>query len=88
VQSGVLLKPDLVWSGGLDGTFTAYDQKTLAPVWSINVGTALRAPPMTYTAGGKQYVAIEGGAIGGNAFGHDELSSMQSADMVWVFTIN
>ncbi len=87
-QSGVLLTPDLVWSGGLDGTFTAYDQKTLKPLWSINVGTALRAPPITYTANGKEYVAIEGGPIGTNDYGHTDIANNQGADMVWVFALD
>lgn len=87
-NSGTLVTPDLVWTGAIDGTFTAYDAKTLAPVWSTNVGTAFRAPPMTYSVGGKQYVAIAGGNLGaGNAGGNTELESMQAANMIWVFAL-
>lgn len=87
-NSGVLVTPDLVWSGDLDGTFAAYDATTLERVWSINLGTAFRAPPMTYAVDGKQYVAIMGGPIAGNTYGHAELETMQGANMVWVFALN
>lgn len=87
-NSGVLVTPDLVWTGSLDGTFGAYDGETLEPVWSMNVGTAFRAPPMTYAVDGKQYVAITGGALGGNAVGHTDLEMNQSANMVWVFAVD
>ena len=48
----------LVFTGFTDGTFAAYDDTTLDQLWKINVGTGFYAPPMTFEAGGKQYVAI------------------------------
>lgn len=87
-NSGVLVTPELIFTGGLDGTFHAYDAKTLAPVWELNVGTSFRGPPMTYSVNGKQYVAITGGAIGSNHLGHPELQQMQAANMVWVFAVD
>jgi len=87
-NSGVLATPDLVFTGTVDGTFGAYDAKTLKPLWSTNVGTAFRAPPITYSVGGKQYVAIAGGNLGaGNAGGNTELEAMQAANMIWVFAV-
>lgn len=88
-NSGVLATPGLVFTGWIDGTFGAYDAKTLKPLWSTNVGTGFRAPPITYSAGGKQYVAIAGGNVGvGNAAGNTELEKMQAANMIWVFTVD
>ncbi|MDR0808847.1 MAG: PQQ-binding-like beta-propeller repeat protein [Gemmobacter sp.] len=88
-NSGTLVTPELVWTGSTDGSFGAYDAKTLAPLWSINVGTAFRAPPITYSVDGKQYVAIAGGYLGaGNAGGNTELEDMQGANMVWVFALD
>ncbi len=88
-NSGVVATPDLVFTGWTDGTFGAYDGTTLEELWSINVGTAFRAPPMTYAVDGKQYVAITGGYLGaGNAAGNTELETMQGANMVWVFTVD
>src|SRR5258708_12734271 len=51
----------LVFTGFTDGTFTAYDDGTLEPLWKINVGTGFNAPPMTFEVNGKQYVAILSG---------------------------
>ncbi len=87
-HSGVLVTPEVVYSGSLDGTMGAYDATTLEPLWSVNVGTSFRAPPMTYAVDGKQYVAILGGPVGGNANGHEELESMQQSNMLWVFAVN
>jgi alcohol dehydrogenase (cytochrome c) len=87
-NSGVLVTPDLVWTGSLDGTLGAYDPNTLAPLWTMNVGTGFRAPPMTYSVDGKQYIAIAGGNVGaGNAVGHAELEMIQPANMIWVFAV-
>jgi alcohol dehydrogenase (cytochrome c) len=88
MYSGVLVTPDLVWSGSLDGTFGAYDAKTLEPKWTMNVGTPFQAPPITYTVNGKEYVAIAGGGIGLAAFDHPELEVKQAANLIWVFTVD
>jgi len=48
----------LVVTGYADGTLAAYDDTTLEELWKINVGSGFNAPPMTFEAGGKQYVAI------------------------------
>ena len=48
----------------LDGTIMALDDTTLEELWSINVGTGVNAPPVTYEAGGKQYIAIATGLTG------------------------
>ncbi len=87
-NSGVTATPDLVFTGWVDGTFGAYDASSLETLWSANVGTAFRAPPMTYSVGGKQYVAIAGGNLGSNHGGNTELATMQAANMIWVFTVD
>jgi alcohol dehydrogenase (cytochrome c) len=57
--SGVLTTAGgLVFTGFADGSLVAYDDTSLDQVWKINVGTGFNAPPMTFEAGGKQYVAI------------------------------
>ena len=86
--SGVLVTPDLVWSASMDGAVEAYDAKTLAPLWSMNVGSSFSAPPMTYTANGKQYIAILGGGNSLATFGHPDLAIKQAANMLWVFALD
>jgi alcohol dehydrogenase (cytochrome c) len=53
---------NLIFAGHLDGTFSAYDAKTMQEVWSVNLGTGINAPPITYSVNGKQYVAVLVGA--------------------------
>ncbi len=85
--AGVMSTPDLVWVGELDGTFGAYDARSLDQKWSLNVGTAFKAPAISYSVNGKQYVAIVGGPQGLGNFGHKELDNMQNANMLYVFTL-
>ena len=86
--SGVLVTPDLVWTGSLDGTVAAYDGTTLDVKWSMNVGNAFMAPPIAFTVAGKEYVAFTGGGISIAAFGHPELENKPTANMLYVFTLN
>src|SRR5258708_21214887 len=51
----------LVFTAFMDGSLAAYDDTSLDQVWKINVGTGFNAPPMTFEAGGKQYIAILSG---------------------------
>jgi alcohol dehydrogenase (cytochrome c) len=80
---------NLVFLGHYDGTFAAYDAKTLNEVWSFNVGSPIQAPPMSYSANGKQYVAILVGArmwpyIIQNA---PELKNMTTTSTLYVFAL-
>jgi len=49
---------NLVFSGNLHGDFRAIDAKTGKALWSKNLGSGIGAGPVTYSVGGKQYVAI------------------------------
>ena len=50
-------------------TYSAYDAKTGKNLWNYptNVKVGISAPGITYTAGGKQYVAVLQGGGGGNS---------------------
>jgi PQQ-dependent dehydrogenase (methanol/ethanol family) len=58
---------DLVFQGDAMGHFAAFDARTGRKLWSVGTGTGILAPPITYEAGGAQYVVIEAGW--GGAFG-------------------
>jgi alcohol dehydrogenase (cytochrome c) len=62
----------------------------LQQLWKINVGAGFDAPPMTFEAGGKQYVAILSGlsriALGKNALA-PELKEQRNQLMLWVFAL-
>src|SRR6266567_3849409 len=49
---------NLVFSGNLHGDFRAIDAKSGKLLWSKNLGSGIGAGPVTYSVGGKQYVAI------------------------------
>jgi alcohol dehydrogenase (cytochrome c) len=88
-NSGVLSTAGgVIFTAYTDGTFAAYDDATLDQLWKINVGTGFMAPPMTFEAGGKQYVAILSGlsriAIGRHVF-TPELREMRNQTMLFVF---
>jgi alcohol dehydrogenase (cytochrome c) len=87
--SGVLTTGGgLVFTGYADGTLVAYDDTTLDPVWKINVGTGINAPPMTFEASGRQYVAILTGlsrVSKGRLLLTPELKDMRYQTMLFVF---
>jgi alcohol dehydrogenase (cytochrome c) len=77
-----------VFTGFVDGTFVAYDDTSLEPVWKINVGSGFNAPPMSFDAGGKQYVAILSGLSRqskGRLVNTPELREMRNQTMLFVF---
>jgi quinohemoprotein ethanol dehydrogenase len=55
----------LVFGGGSDGIFAAYDAKNGTKLWSIDLKTGMTAPAITYTVDGEQYIAIAA-AFGGS----------------------
>ena len=72
----------------LDGTILAFDDQTLEPLWRINVGTGIDAPPITFAVDGKQYIAIATGLSGparGKLGKTPELKNFPQATMVFVF---
>jgi alcohol dehydrogenase (cytochrome c) len=88
--SGVLATAgNLIFIGHVDGTFAAHDAKTLKEVWSVNLGTGINAPPVTYSVNGKQYVAVLVGSKQPNAImpNAPELKNTSTASMLFVFAL-
>ena len=56
----------LVFIGDLDRYFRAYDVKTGKVLWQTRLGTSVQGFPVSFTAGGKQYVAVTTGLGGGS----------------------
>ena len=77
---------NLVFVGLPDGTLAAYDAKTLKEAWSINLGTGINAPPVTYSVNSKQYVAVLVGSKQPPAYA-PELKNNSTASMVFVFSL-
>ena len=51
----------LVFYGDADGTFTAADASDGKPLWHFHTNDRWKASPMTYSAGGRQFVAVAAG---------------------------
>ena len=66
----------------------AYDDVTLDELWKVNVGSGIAAPPMSFEANGKQYVAIATGPSGpakAKIRNTPELSEQRNATVLYVF---
>jgi alcohol dehydrogenase (cytochrome c) len=64
--SGILATAGgLVFFGDPEGMFSAVKDDTGETLWQYNVGTGIHGNPTSFTAGGKQYVAIVVGPGGG-----------------------
>ena len=56
----------LVFIGDLDRYFRAYDVRTGKVLWQTRLGTSVQGYPVTFTANGRQYVAVTTGLGGGS----------------------
>jgi alcohol dehydrogenase (cytochrome c) len=52
----------LVFTGDREGYVFALDARTGKPLWKFQAGGQVIAPPITYEAGGKQYIAVAAGS--------------------------
>ena len=60
IRSGVLATAGgLIFTALTEGDLVAYNDDTLEEVWSFNLGTPLKAPPMTFAYNNKQYIAVQ-----------------------------
>ena len=60
-QAVVATGGGLVFGGGANGRFRAFDQETGAVLWEINLGSPVLGFPITYEVDGKQYVVASTG---------------------------
>ena len=56
----------LAFAGDVDRYFRALDAATGAVLWETRLGTSVQGFPVTYAAGGTQYVAVPAGLGGGS----------------------
>jgi alcohol dehydrogenase (cytochrome c) len=52
---------DLVFAGGPDGFFNAWNDRTGELLWRYQTGSGIHSSPMTYSVKGRQYIAIPSG---------------------------
>ena len=56
----------LAFVGDLDRRFRAFDVETGQILWETRLGTSVQGFPVSFTAGGKQYIAVTTGVGGGS----------------------
>jgi alcohol dehydrogenase (cytochrome c) len=57
----------LTFTSALDGHFYALDTQTGKELWTVSTGSAIVSPPVAYTAGGKEIIAVISGEGGNQA---------------------
>jgi alcohol dehydrogenase (cytochrome c) len=89
INSGLMSTAgDLVFTAQIDGTVSASDSDTLAELWSFNAGTPIVAPPITYSAEGRQYIAVVAGGpslLFGGGGNIPEMARITPSSMLFVF---
>ena len=63
---------DLVFSPASDGNLYAFDAASGKIVWHGDVGVSFGAPPITYSVGGTQYIAIAAGGFSAEGYFADK----------------
>ncbi len=62
-EAGILTTDsDLLFGGGREGYFFALDARSGAPLWKAAVGGTVASGPMTYSVGGRQFIAVSAGS--------------------------
>jgi alcohol dehydrogenase (cytochrome c) len=56
----------IAFAGDLDRYFRAYDVRTGDVLWQTRLGTSVQGFPVSFSAGGKQYIAVTTGLGGGS----------------------
>jgi len=80
-SGGVLVTAgDLVFVGQATGTFDAFDAETGQLLWQFRAGAGVNGSPITYMAGGVQYVAVPAG-------GNYQLDTPRGDDLI-VFALH
>jgi alcohol dehydrogenase (cytochrome c) len=78
---------NLVFAGQVNGEYDAFDATTGQKLWSSNLDAGVAAPGMTYSVGGKQYVAIY---AGGSTFSFEATGTGEKfphGDSVYAFAL-
>jgi alcohol dehydrogenase (cytochrome c) len=92
LTSAVSTAGGLVFVGDVDRRFRALDVKTGAVLWETRLGTSVQGFPVTFSVGGKQYVAVTTGNGGGSprnvpATIAPEIHSPSTGNALYVFAL-
>ena len=82
----------LAFVGDLDRTFRAVDVKTGDVLWQTRLGTSVQGFPVSFSIGGKQYIAVSTGLGGGSprqvpALVSPEINYPRNGNALYVFEL-
>jgi len=81
----------LLFTGTAEGSFQAFDAESGSVLWAYQTGSGIRAAPISFRLGGRQYVAIAsgmGGAVGGfTGAGAPWMRNYRSGGTLYVFRL-
>lgn len=81
----------LVFTGDAEGNFLAYDAESGSKLWSYQTGSGIRAAPVSFRLGGRQYIAIASGMSGAvrgfTGAGAPWMRDYRSGGTVYVFAL-
>ncbi len=87
VPAGILSTAGgLVFQGSTDGELVAYAAASGKRLWGQQVNVGIMAPPISYSVGGEQYVAVVAG-IGGAQGGHSTVLENLNTGHVFAFKL-
>jgi alcohol dehydrogenase (cytochrome c) len=83
----------LVFAGDLDRKFRAFDVKTGKVLWETRLGTSVQGFPVSFSVGGKQYIAVTTGMGGGSPRQvpltiAPDVRHPQTGNALYVFSLN
>jgi alcohol dehydrogenase (cytochrome c) len=83
----------LVFAGALDRTFSAYDAATGSELWKMRLNDAPSAPPISFSAGGREFIAAIVGPGGYQSTSYSALvpeiqNPPDHGATIWVFEVS
>ena len=93
VTSGALATAGgLVFVGGLDRMFSAHDARTGARLWQLRLNDVPASVPISYSAGGQEYIAVIVGAGNPHSLAYNQLvpefkNPPGHGTTLWVFEV-
>ncbi len=80
----------LAFTGRMTGEFEAFNTETSDKLWQFQTGSGIVGQPVTWEAGGKQYVTVLSGvgAVYALFSGDERLASVPAGGSVWTFALS
>jgi alcohol dehydrogenase (cytochrome c) len=77
----------LIFAGGPDGYFNAWDDRTGELLWRFQTGSGIHSSPISYSVNGKQYIAVPSGWGGWLAGIAPEMIGAPRGNTLFVFAV-